>query len=115
MNNNDDLALTAAAEKYRVTYAAHRANPRDYEALAAWDKAAFEFSQIVNNNELDIIAGLLAERDADKKLIAELEARAVSVKLPPCVDDLHGVGMVMSADAVVEALAAAGIKLEVGE
>lgn len=58
---------------------------------------------------------LVAESDADKKRIAELEARTVSVKLPPCVDDLHGVGMVMSADAVVEALTDAGIKLEVGE
>ncbi|HDY7237029.1 TPA: hypothetical protein ACHV31_003895 [Klebsiella pneumoniae] len=43
--------------------------------------------------------------------IAELESR--TVKLPPCVDDLHGIGMVMSADAVVEALATAGIKVEV--
>ncbi|HBV6573019.1 TPA: ead/Ea22-like family protein [Klebsiella pneumoniae] len=42
----------------------------------------------------------------------ETEARTVSVKLPPCVDDLHGIGMVMSADAVTEALSAAGIKVE---
>ncbi|MDT3563022.1 hypothetical protein ROM27_01780 [Cronobacter malonaticus] len=50
-------------------------------------------------------------REAEKR-IAELEAR--TVKLPPCVDDLHGVGMVMSADAVTEALSAAGINLETG-
>ncbi|MCY2259830.1 hypothetical protein OW835_13900 [Klebsiella pneumoniae] len=43
----------------------------------------------------------------------ETETRTVSVKLPPCVDDLHGIGMVMSADAVTEALSAAGIKVEV--
>ncbi|UXE39468.1 ead/Ea22-like family protein [Raoultella ornithinolytica] len=40
----------------------------------------------------------------------ELESR--TVKLPPCVDDLHGIGMVMSADAVVEALTSYGIKVE---
>lgn len=69
---------------------------------------------IATANPANILA-LLEERDADKKRIAELEARTVSVKLPPCVDGLHGVGMVMSADAVTEALSAAGIKLEVGE
>ncbi|EQA3413049.1 hypothetical protein ACX1JN_000692 [Cronobacter sakazakii] len=50
--------------------------------------------------------------EAAEKRITELEAR--TVKLPPCVDDLHGVGMVMSADAVTEALSAAGINLETG-
>ncbi|EOC3069254.1 hypothetical protein ABUP50_001745 [Cronobacter malonaticus] len=53
-----------------------------------------------------------ARAEAAEKRIAELEAR--TVKLPPCVDDLHGVGMVMSADAVTEALSAAGINLETG-
>ncbi|EPT7054386.1 hypothetical protein [Cronobacter sakazakii] len=50
--------------------------------------------------------------ESAEKRIAELEAR--KVKLPPCVDDLHGVGMVMAADAVTEALSAAGINLETG-
>ncbi|WP_109885932.1 ead/Ea22-like family protein [Klebsiella pneumoniae] len=45
-----------------------------------------------------------------RQRIAELESR--TVKLPPCVDDLHGIGMVMSADAVVEALTSYGIKVE---
>ncbi|HBM7343628.1 ead/Ea22-like family protein [Klebsiella oxytoca] len=45
-----------------------------------------------------------------RQRIAELESRAV--KLPPCVDDVHGIGMVMSADAVVEALTSYGIKVE---
>ena len=45
-----------------------------------------------------------------QRKIAELESR--TVKLPPCVDDVHGIGMVMSSDAVVEALTAAGIKVE---
>ncbi|WP_336293576.1 hypothetical protein [Cronobacter dublinensis] len=52
------------------------------------------------------------EVDKARQRIAELEAR--TVKLPPCVDDLHGVGMVMSADAVTAALSAAGINLETG-
>jgi|GEM_PF-3012131 len=55
---------------------------------------------------------LIAALEAAEKRNAELEAR--TVKLPPCVDDLHGVGMVMSADAVTEALSAAGINLETG-
>lgn len=45
-----------------------------------------------------------------RQRIAELEPR--TVKLPPCVDDLHGIGMVMPADAVIEMLADAGIKVE---
>ncbi|HBR1352590.1 TPA: ead/Ea22-like family protein [Klebsiella quasipneumoniae subsp. quasipneumoniae] len=55
------------------------------------------------NHHVELV-GKLAER------IAELESR--TVKLPPCVDDLHGIGMVMPADAVIEMLAAAGIKVE---
>lgn len=55
--------------------------------------------------------GLVDFVDWQAKRIAELESR--NVKLPPCVDDLHGIGMVMSADAVVEELATAGIKVEV--
>ncbi|MEX5082521.1 hypothetical protein P0158_08520 [Klebsiella pneumoniae] len=50
------------------------------------------------------------KRRAAEKRIAELESR--TVKLPPCVDDLHGIGVVMSADAVVEVLTVAGIKVE---
>lgn len=50
------------------------------------------------------------ELEKEQQSIAELESR--TVKLPPCVDDLHGIGMVMSADAVIDMLAAAGIKWE---
>ncbi|HBV4296142.1 TPA: ead/Ea22-like family protein [Klebsiella pneumoniae] len=57
------------------------------------------------------ICELFDDNTALRQRIAELESR--TVKLPPCVDDLHGIGMVMSADAVVEALATAGIKVEV--
>ncbi|EMX9243327.1 TPA: hypothetical protein ACQ53L_003246 [Klebsiella pneumoniae] len=54
--------------------------------------------------------GLADFVDWQANRIAELESR--TVKLPPCVDDLHGIGMVMSADAVVEALTSYGIKVE---
>ncbi|UEP19736.1 hypothetical protein [Klebsiella phage vB_KpnS-VAC113] len=50
------------------------------------------------------------ELDKEQQSIAEPESR--TVKLPTCVDDLHGIGMVMPADAVIEMLAAAGIKWE---
>ncbi len=50
------------------------------------------------------------ELEAAHQRIAYLESR--TVKLPPCVDDLHGIGMVMSAYAVVEALTSYGIKVE---
>ncbi|HFT4637830.1 TPA: ead/Ea22-like family protein [Klebsiella pneumoniae] len=59
----------------------------------------------------EVINKLMSEIDNRDSRIAELESRAV--KLPPCVDDVHGIGMVMSADAVVEALTTAGIKVEV--
>lgn len=53
---------------------------------------------------------LIEALEKAQQRIAELESR--TVKLPPCVDDLHGIGMVMSADAVVEALTSYGIKVE---
>lgn len=112
MTNNDELALSRKefealyneTHSVQITPAFKRfgyyTSPTMQKAWELWQQAR---------------KPLLAERDADKKRIAELEARTVSVKLPPCVDDLHGIGMVMSADAVTEALSAAGIKLEVGE
>lgn len=64
-------ALREAAEKFRATYAAHRQNPRNYEALDAWDKATNEFQELVNNDELNIIASLLDELEDAEKRIAE--------------------------------------------
>ena len=66
---------------------------------------------------------LLAERDADKKRIAELEARTVSVKLPRTFNrEIFGDGMYEVPNGnwihrkdLTDALAAAGIKLEVWE
>ncbi|MBK2543148.1 ead/Ea22-like family protein [Klebsiella quasipneumoniae] len=56
------------------------------------------------------ICELFDDNTALRQRISGLESR--TVKLPPCVDDLHGIGMVMSADAVVEALTSYGIKVE---
>ena len=58
-------ALREAAEKFRTTYAAHCQNPRNYEALDAWDKATSEFVAAINNDELNIIASLLDEMDME--------------------------------------------------
>ncbi|WP_053075465.1 hypothetical protein [Pluralibacter gergoviae] len=60
-------------------------------------------------------AQVIQSRDHYKRMTEEglkQLAEARTVKLPPCVDDLHGIGMVMSADAVIEALTVAGIKVE---
>ncbi|WOI93125.1 ead/Ea22-like family protein [Citrobacter koseri] len=119
MSNIDKQALREAAEKYRTTYAAHLKNPRNYDALDAWDKATSEFMALVNNDELNIIASLIDEIDmetgyregafvacnrwhtkfreteakleAAEKRIAELEAR--TVKLPEAlVPAIHNSG-----------------------
>ncbi|HBS4242211.1 TPA: ead/Ea22-like family protein [Klebsiella quasipneumoniae subsp. quasipneumoniae] len=75
------------------------------ELVEALEKAQqYAKERDAENQDLMLTVGRLrVERE-------ELESR--TVRLPPCVDDLHGIGMVMSADAVVEALAAAGIKVE---
>lgn len=68
---------------------------------------ALEEAQQRIDSQREYYDGVIADGG---KRIAELESR--TVKLPPCVDDLHGIGMVMPADAVIEMLAAAGIKVE---
>lgn len=145
MTNNDELAMKARIERALEDFTNGRAcmhvPPLDTDVdmvlgdcldmLAERDADKIQLAELeskLSQNESWSLAAqkyiaylesqakqLVLESDADKKRIAELEARAVSVKLPPCVDDLHGIGMVMSADAVIEALSAAGIKLEVGE
>lgn len=73
-------ALREAAEKFRATYAAHRQNPRNYEALDAWDKATNEFQELVNNDELNIIASLLDELEAAEKRNAELQSENAYIR-----------------------------------
>lgn len=67
-------------------------------------------AELAKNNLRASRKAQLRRLKAAEQQIAEIESR--TVKMPPCVDDLHGIGMVMSVDAVVEALTAAGIKVE---
>ncbi|ELC0794952.1 TPA: ead/Ea22-like family protein [Klebsiella pneumoniae] len=89
------------------------ANPANVLALVeALEKAQQRIVELDRKNcELDSLTQRWAvERAENADHIAELESR--TVKLPLCVDDLHGIGMVMSADAVVDALTSYGIKVE---
>lgn len=104
----DITELAKAAEKYRSTLEAHRNNPRDGVALNAWDDATSKFMELVDNDELNIISGLLEALEKAKGMeaywktqcrgitdhceelqarIAELESR--TVKLPP---ELYTIG-----------------------
>lgn len=65
--------IKAAAEKYNATYAAHRNSPQDYDAVEAWDTATSEFMELVDNEELNIIAGLVEALEARDKQIAFLK------------------------------------------
>lgn len=62
----DITELAQAAEKYRLTLEAHRQNPRNYDALDAWDKASSEFMALVNNDELNIISSLLDKLETEE-------------------------------------------------
>ncbi|MCD9716188.1 ead/Ea22-like family protein [Klebsiella pneumoniae] len=89
------------------------ANPANILSLVeALEKAQQQMTESENRvrKQNRHICELFDDNTALRQRIAGLEAR--TVKLPPCVDDLHGIGMVMSADAVVEALTSYGIKVE---
>ncbi|HBZ3186917.1 TPA: ead/Ea22-like family protein [Klebsiella pneumoniae] len=84
------------------------ANPANILALVeALEKAQSKIIELQHGYEIDPRTHEIIDL---QERISELESR--TVKLPPCVDDLHGIGMVMSADAVVEALTSYGIKVE---
>ena len=89
----------------------------DDQANGGFIIAHFEGPDAAANREFmqaatpDAVLALLDELERKDALIAEQDKRTVT--LPPCVDDLHGIGMVMSADAVAAALTAAGINLTV--
>lgn len=114
MTNNDELALKLKA-------AADSAS-KDGRSDDEW------FDYLFVSRPANILA-LLAERDADKKRITELEARTVSVKLPKLKmleDYLAEVAEEERRQIIIgvrlefhrlwkEASDAAGIKLEVGE
>lgn len=131
MTNNDELAikLKAAARKAvpgpwgiardGITVVSNQSHPvakvsnaehRMLSDLSTGMDAEF----IATANPANILS-LLAERDADKKRIAQLEARAVIVNLPePFTKSMYGTAL-YEHDDIVTMLAAAGFKLEVGE
>lgn len=76
----DITELAKAAEKYRSTLEAHRNNPRDGVALNAWDDATSKFMELVDNDELNIISGLLEALEKAQQRISQLESRTVTVK-----------------------------------
>lgn len=118
MTNNDELAL-----KTRKDFEAYYNETHALKATSQFKRFGYYVSPTMQKAwELWQAAqsSLLAERDADKKRIAELEARTVSVKFPDSDDYLNKYDDRMSdmaayENAVCMALAAAGIKLEVGE
>ncbi|MHB3805486.1 hypothetical protein [Klebsiella pneumoniae] len=137
----DITELAKAAEKYRSTLEAHRNNPRDGVALNAWDDATSKFMELVDNDELNIISGLLEALEKAKGMeaywktqcrgitdhcevlqarIAELESR--TVKLPAerfCPAEYAGSQLWSETEvwnkaitACADALRADGIKVE---
>ncbi|MDZ5910421.1 hypothetical protein U4L52_24585 [Klebsiella pneumoniae] len=137
----DITELAKAAEKYRSTLEAHRNNPRDGVALNAWDDATSKFMELVDNDELNIISGLLEALEKANGMetywktqcrgitdhceelqarIAELESR--TVKLPAerfCPAEYAGSQLWSETEvwnkaitACADALCAAGIKVE---
>lgn len=53
--------LKELSKEFSQTLAAHKASPRDYEKVEAWDKATAELSRFINGREEEVIA-LLCER-----------------------------------------------------
>ncbi|EEH8549872.1 hypothetical protein GXE18_24430 [Salmonella enterica] len=75
--------FNAAAKKYRSTYADHRNDPCNGEALEAWDKATAEFSAMIANDELNIIAALLEALE-----VTENRASAAENRIPELENEL---------------------------
>jgi hypothetical protein len=118
MTNNDDLAM-----KTRKDFEAYYNETHSLKATSQFKRFGYYVSPTMQKAwELWQAAqsSLLAERDADKKRIAELESRTVSVKLPDRSDEMFWSYTGDFKDekyqtAVIVALTEAGIKLEVGE
>lgn len=75
--------FNAAAKKYRSTYADHRNDPCNGEALEAWDKATAEFSAMIANDELNIIAALLEALE-----VTENRASAAEKRIPELENEI---------------------------
>ncbi len=119
MKWDEFLALVEALEKAQTINAAAEKlvrckgryhSEQNYRALAALFGVKTPDLPPLEHENVHYADATEMEIAALRQRIAELESR--TVKLPPCVDDLHGIGMVMSADAVVEALTSYGIKVE---
>ncbi|HDT3142774.1 TPA: hypothetical protein QHO99_004019 [Klebsiella pneumoniae] len=136
----DITELAKAAEKYRSTLEAHRNNPRDGVALNAWDDATSKFMELVDNDELNIISGLLEALEKAKGMeaywktqcrgitdhceelqarIAELESRTVKLPKRFCPEEYEGSLLWSETEVWNQAISAcngalrtAGIKVE---
>lgn len=107
---DDVLALVEAlASEKRICATWRKTAEANSEKLEKAQQQTTESENRVRKQNRHICE-LFDDNTALRQRIAGLESR--TVKLPPCVDDLHGIGMVMSADAVVEALTSYGIKVE---
>lgn len=109
MTNNDELSqnpILAYADSYRSM-----AN-QGAKSVPVWGVITD-----IERNIAPLYTALLAEREADKKRIAELESRTVSVKLPDLEkwrtpDGVRAQGAYRR--LVANTLSTAGIKLEGG-
>ncbi len=111
MTNNEKVALRQAAERAQAASNAYTACVISQEEFLA---ETSDYRTLIRGPER--VLALLAERDADKKRIAELEARTVSVKLPPKVDSSNLPFAAQSwnscIDEVTKRLAATGVNVE---
>lgn len=99
----DITELAKAAEKYRSTLEAHRNNPRDGVALNAWDDATSKFMELVDNDELNIISGLLEALEKAQQRNAELEAQNEYIlKRYQQLDLLIGKNILVMQAAIIE-------------
>lgn len=106
-----DITELAQSLKRRATYANEFG-----ESLYVKADDILALVEALENSESRLhevaVACATAEHAMEKAQQRIFELESSTVKLTPCVDDLHGIGMVMSADAVVEALTSYGIKVE---
>lgn len=69
--DNKLTELKAAAAKYSLTLKVHRENPKDADAVDAWDEATAGFSSLINDNAMEIIIVLLAKLESKSAYAAD--------------------------------------------
>lgn len=111
--------LKAAADKYSLTLNAHRENPRDIDAIRAWDEADTQLSRITSHDETNIIIALLAEleevtrqrdnaqssRDLHAKVNTGLNERLIAAEQRAAVDHEAACNLVVELSAAKERIA----------